>query len=186
MWQDQRNKKAVNSPSLNISPINVNLEDMTKDELNYSIARVICEVKKQNGDKYPGVTLHELVICLQLYFDTMNKPYKFLQQQEFLQIKNTLDGQMKDRASEGLGSRPKQAEVITVNEEAMMWDKGVLGSGNPTQLLNTLIYLLGLNFALRGGQEHRNCNNPSRCIVKLYNKIRGPLPGKQNNGCILP
>ena len=48
--------------------------------------------KTEITNYYPGDTLHKLVICLQLYFDTMNKPYKFHQQQEFLQIKNTLDG----------------------------------------------------------------------------------------------
>ena len=56
----------MNDPSLGISPINVSLGHMSKDELNYSISHFICEVKKQNGDGYHEETLHELVTCMQL------------------------------------------------------------------------------------------------------------------------
>ena len=61
-WQGQRNERVMNCPTLNIGPINVRLEDMTKDELNYTISRFLCEVKKQSGEKFPGTTLHELLI----------------------------------------------------------------------------------------------------------------------------
>ncbi|XP_038068807.1 zinc finger MYM-type protein 2-like isoform X3 [Patiria miniata] len=155
-WQMCRNQKAVSDVSLNISPINVDLNFMTKDEVNYSLARFICEVKKKNGDDYPGETLHELVISIQLYFDLRGKSYKFLSDPDFLQLRNTLDGLMKERAKAGLGIRRKQAEEITVEEEESLWQKQILGSSSPSQLLNTLVYSIGLNFALRGGQEHRN------------------------------
>ena len=51
----------------------------------------------------------------------MNKVYKFLQDPDFLQIKNTLDGLMKDCTKEDLGNQLKQAEVIIVAEEKEMW-----------------------------------------------------------------
>ena len=37
-----------------------------------------------------------------------------------------------------------------------MWDKGVLGDGNPQTLIDTLIYLIGIYFALKSGDEHRS------------------------------
>ena len=37
-----------------------------------------------------------------------------------------------------------------------MWEHGYLGTGNLEILRNTLVWVLGLNFALRAGQEHRN------------------------------
>ena len=55
-----------------------------------------------------------------------------------------------------LGVRKKQAEPITVDEETWLWDKGQLGDHSPQALLNTMIYLIGIQFALRSGQEHRN------------------------------
>ena len=63
---------------------------------------------------------------------------------------------MKRLRSTDLGVRPKRAEPITVNEENLMWEKGLLGSHSPQVLLHTMVYLCGLNFALRSGQEHRD------------------------------
>ena len=40
-WLASRNKKAVDSPDLRISPIMVKLDDMTIDELNYSIVSLL-------------------------------------------------------------------------------------------------------------------------------------------------
>ncbi|XP_041349672.1 uncharacterized protein LOC121368967 [Gigantopelta aegis] len=37
----------------------------------------------------------------------------------------------------------------------MLWRKQFLGEDTPRQLLDTLVYLIGLNFALRAGDEHR-------------------------------
>ena len=36
-----------------------------------------------------------------------------------------------------------------------MWEKGLLGSSNPKQLVNTLVYMFGIHFALRADAEHR-------------------------------
>jgi hypothetical protein len=49
---------------------------------------------------------------------------------------------MKERASAGLGANTRQAEVISVDEENLLWE-------------STLVYLFGLHFVFRGGQEHR-------------------------------
>ena len=63
---------------------------------------------------------------------------------------------MKRLRSLGLGVKKKQAEPITVGDETLLWDKGQLGDHSPQTLLGTMIYLLGIHFALRSGQEHRS------------------------------
>lgn len=55
---------------------------------------------------------------------------------------------------QGIGNTKKQAQVITVEVEERMWSYGILGDDTPEKLLNTLIYCLGLNLALRSGKEH--------------------------------
>lgn len=130
---------------------------MSKDELCYTLSRFLCEIKKQNGEDYPGETLYELIICIQLSLELdFGREYKFLNDQAFSQLKNTLDSVMKERAASGISVKRRQADVISQQEEEMLWDKGILGTSSPQQLLDTLIYMFGINFALRAAQEHKN------------------------------
>ena len=48
----------------------------------------------------------------------------------------------------------KKAEVIGIEQEDMLRKKGLLGDHSPQALLDTLVYYIGLYFAIRGG-EHR-------------------------------
>ncbi len=85
--------------------------------------------------------------------------WKLLDNPVFIHFKNTLDNVMKERAKMGLG-RTVSATPITLTQEEKMWQEGVLGEDSPNVLCNTLVYLIGLNFALRGGQEQRNLRAP--------------------------
>ena len=48
--------------------------------------------------------------------------------------------------------------VISESDENYfkLWEHGYLGNGSPEILRNTLVWVLGLNFTLWAGQEHRN------------------------------
>ncbi|CAC5419004.1 unnamed protein product [Mytilus coruscus] len=97
----------------------------------------------------------------------------FFTDPEFLWARQVLDAVMKERATEGLGANTrKQADVISVDEETSLYDKGILGVDNPQQLLDTLLYLCGLHFALRGGTEHR------RLRLNSNPQITGPFQDK--------
>ena len=50
--------------------------------------------------------------------------------------------------------------------EEHLWELGLLGSSSPATLLNTLVYMVGLYFALRSGNEHRRlCFFPSQSQI---------------------
>ena len=63
---------------------------------------------------------------------------------------------MKRSAREGNVKPKRRARSITFEEEKMLWENGSFGSSNPQQLLDTLIYFLGLHLSLRACQEHRD------------------------------
>ena len=49
----------------------------------------------------------------------------------------------------------RQARVLSVTNEDYLWSLGLLGTLNPTQLLNTMVFCIGKGFALEAGMEHR-------------------------------
>ena len=88
----------------------------------------------------------------------------FFKDPEFCSFRVSLDAEMKRLQSKGVGSVHKQAEPFTMEEEELLWERKILGDHSPEALLNTMIYMNGLYFALRSGEEHRQLrHSPYRC-----------------------
>ena len=80
---------------------------------------------------------------------------------------------MKIAAGKGANLKRKCASTISFSEEEELW-KECFGHDNPEKLQNTLFYLNGIHFALRGRDEHCNLTidqikvetrNGKKCIV---------------------
>jgi hypothetical protein len=68
---------------------------------------------------------------------------------EFASFRKTLDAKMKHlMAAPGIQSAPKKAEPILESEEEILWEKGLLGSHLPQSLIDTMVFMAGLYFAL--------------------------------------
>ena len=117
---------------------------------------ITVETRKSNGKPYPPNTLYAICCGLMRYVREQRPTINFFADPEFASFRKTLDGEMKRLRSLGLGVKKKQAEPITVDDETLLWDKGQLGDHSPQTLLDTMIYLIGIHFALRSGQEHRD------------------------------
>lgn len=152
-WKTAWNKRALNDSNLNI--ISGELLDMSKKDLVYALSHFILEVKKKTGQLYPTETLYELVITLQMYCHMHGKYYKFIDDEEFLTLRNVLNNRMKYLAQNGYTCPREKAEPSDVEDENQMWESGILGDSNPKQLVDTLLYMLGVHFALRAVKEHR-------------------------------
>ena len=131
----------------------------SKADLCYSLSRFITEVKKLDNTDFPGKTLREIVIMVQMHLHQNGVYWKLLDDPEFRTLRNILDNVMKVRHSQGLGIR-RACEVITLSHENRMFQCNALGESDPNQLLHTVIYLLGLHLALRGGAEHIRLRRP--------------------------
>ncbi len=80
-------------------------------------------------------------------FDPLNPVFKPLHQ--------LLDRLYRDLDAQGIGTTKKQSETVSVSEENQLWDTHTIGTDSPQALLFTVFYYNGLNFVLRGGEEHR-------------------------------
>ena len=61
-----------------------------------------------------------------------------------------------ERARQGIGVDVNQANLTTLEQEDYLWEHGFLGSEDGELLRDTLVWVLGVQFAVRAGQEHRN------------------------------
>ena len=78
------------------------------------------------------------------------------QDPSFAEFRSTLDSEMKKIQSLGIGTKKKQAEPLTIDEEELLWQTGQLGNHSPQALVDTMLFMNGVYFALRSGDEHRN------------------------------
>ena len=53
-----------------------------------------------------------------------------------------------------------------MEDEEILWERKVLGDHSPEALLNTMVYMNGLYFALRNGNEHRQLRH-SPCQIQV-------------------
>ena len=74
----------------------------------------------------------------------------------FRPLHTALDKRYCELHTQGVGTKRKQAEVVSNHEEQQLWERGVLSSESPSGLLRAVLYLNGINFVLRGGEEYRS------------------------------
>ena len=89
---------------------------------------------------------------------------------EYAEFQTTIDAEMKRLQRNGHGSKRCQAEPLSEDDEEILWNKGLLGDHSPQSLLNTMVFMNGLYFALRSGREHREHRFDS-CTQKTYRRI---------------
>ena len=173
-WRQQRNERVGNTGGIiAVNILHNSLEVMSDEELNCWLALFVCEVRKANGSKYLPNTLHGMVALIQHYLKGKKRIVRLFNDDKFSFLRDALDAMMKESGSDGLELTKKQGEIITLDEEEQLWSKGVLGDSSPQQLLDTLIYLFGIHFALRDGSEHRRLRLENSQIVKGKDKRTG-------------
>ena len=129
--------------------------------------------KNQQGGDYMPNTLYEIAAAIQHHIRQTGRFVSFFDDQCFEKMRKVLDAKMKELSKRGLGLEKKKADVISTEQEEIMWQNGILGTDTPQKLLDTLVYSLGLNFALRAGQEHRNLRVGALSQIKVVTDEHG-------------
>ena len=125
---------------------------ITKENLIYTMCRFLTEVKQVDGSDFPGKKLHNIAICIQFHLGSL---WKVINDEAFHNIKFTLNNLMKMHVQQGIGCQVRKAEIFTPTDEDALWSMGFLSTSNPTQLLNTVVFVIGKGFALCAGKKHR-------------------------------
>lgn len=147
------------------------VNEFSTDDLNYCLKYFYCDVRKQNGERYPPQSLKEMVASIQYFFNNSLKwNISLFTDDEFRTSREVLDAQMKLSARLGLVKPKRKANNISYSMENELWEAGSLGCSNPKQLLNSLIYFFGLHFSLRASQEHRDLQWGNDSQIKLKNE----------------
>ena len=194
LYTDWRKNRIVMA-GCSLQIVNANLESVgifAKGDLCHSLSCFVREVKKIDGSDYPPNTVRELVLMIQMFSHEKGVFWKLLDDVQFAGLCDVVDNTMKECHAAGLGVR-KSSDIISLENEEKLFNKGLLGDESPMQLLKTMIYMMGMHCALRGGVEHSNLRWPGcssqfnierdMCGVEMLVYREDPLQ-KTNQGLV--
>ena len=95
-----------------------------------------------------------MIVSIQKHLNHKGIAWKLVEGQDFGELRTVLDNVMKECATNSIGLVKRQAQYITYEYENQLWDSNVLGEDTLDKLHDTVLFLLGINLALRAGDEH--------------------------------
>ena len=135
------------------------MENGNEVEICKWLSLYIIERRSCKGEPYPPKSLYQLLSGLLRHFRFQNPTFpNFLDKNnhKFKTFHALLDNLFKGLKKEGIGSESKHAEIISKEEEKILWDTNLLNLTTSKGLLRAVFYYNGKIFFLRGGSEHRN------------------------------
>ncbi|XP_065184450.1 uncharacterized protein LOC135815134 isoform X1 [Sycon ciliatum] len=138
------------------------LYQATKAELDYHLPKFINEARRRDGAPYPANTLYQVMCSIQrelrssradcalVCFVDFKQPCR-----DFPRTVAALEAKMKSLTQEGYGDSTRPADVLTIEDERRLWEKGIFSAESAGSLLHTVFYYVGKLFGLGlHEQEH--------------------------------
>ena len=100
---------------------------MSDEQLDFVLARFIAEVRKEDGQEYPGKTLYEMIGSIQTFLRVKWKRNVSLMDRTactFRSLNCAWNFQMKEKAGQGIGIVVNKANLMTEEQENYLWENG--------------------------------------------------------------
>ena len=87
-----------------------------------------------------------------------NAPFSIFNKEDpqFRDLQHTVDSISSNLHKKGIGAAHKSTLVVTIEDKIAFWATGLLGMSTPQILQHIMFFNVGLQFCLRGVQEHYN------------------------------
>ena len=105
------------------------------EALNKWLSLFVIEARKQDGTRYPSRTIDMLLAGLKRHIKEISPSApNFLNEEDdhFRGLRGTRDTIARQLREGGIGASVKHTEVISHEEEALLWERGILGTNTPT------------------------------------------------------
>lgn len=102
----------------------------------------------------------------------------------FCDLLKTLDFVSSDLYRQGVGATKHSAPIISQEHKEWLWKKGLLELSSPKVFQRTVLYYIGLNFALQGVQEQLIWFQLSLCVfhqISLCMTLRSTMSRLNSN-----
>lgn len=109
------------------------------EELCWWLCRCVLKTHKEDGSRYPPPSIRQLSGAFQYILRVEKVPYNILDKLDVhFEIFNlTVNTVCVSLRKEGIGADVKHARVLTLEDEATLWQTGVLGIDTPKILRST-------------------------------------------------
>ena len=151
-----RRSAQVNADEEECNIMKKDLLALSDDEILLLFPKFIMSVRRKDNAEYKGDTIFSIISAIQKYYEINGRTVSLLSDPKFSSLRNVISNTMREKVQQGVGLFRKKAEVISVEIENSLWENGILGCHDPETLLHTVFWIIGINFGLRGGQEHRD------------------------------
>ena len=120
------------------------------------LCKFVLETRQENGSPYPPKSLYSILCGLYRISRSNDVDFNFLDKNnpDFRCLHRTLDSLFRDLHSKGIWAQAKSAQIISFDDEQLLWDKGIFSFDNPQNLQRLVFFYVGLQMSLRGCQEH--------------------------------